>query len=263
MNTAIVISSCDKFKDCWEPMIFSIKKYWSDCPFPIYFISNYEEIEDEKIKFIKVGKDLGFCSNLKKALKSIDDKYIIYFQEDYFIENSVNTKSILNHLNYCEENNIHFLKISDDLILKDKFRIEKSIYCLNDINEKYSINTAIAIWNKSKLEELCVDGYSGWDFERKIITYIKKNNIKINSQVIHSSCYLKEGIPSPPETAVRKGKWTKFGFEFLKNNGFNYLISNRKIEGKLVTFFSSIYSTNSILRYPIALLMRIAQKYNL
>lgn len=264
MNTAILISSCDKFKDCWEPMIFSIKKYWPDCPFSIYFISNYEEIEDDKIKFIKVGEDLGFCSNLKNAISSIETKYVIYFQDDYFLTENVNNDTILNHINYCNDNDINFLKIhSNDFFYRDNFRINNSDYCNNPIDVRYSINTAIAIWDKNLLLTLCIDGYNGWQWERNIINYIKENNINIRSQVIHSSMKDDLTIKTIEGGAVMKGKWTIQGYEFLKQYGFNSLINKRNVEGKFINYLAKKYNHNpkSILRLPIAVTLRLLLKF--
>lgn len=266
MNTSIVISSCDKFKDCWEPMIFSIKKYWSDCPFPIFFISNYDEIEDDKIKFIKVGKDLGFCSNLKNALKKIESDFIIYFQEDYFLTKSVNTCNILKHINHCYENDIDFLKIhANDFFYRDNLRIGNTDYCSNPANLRYSINTAIAIWDKKLLESLCIDGYTGWQWERNIIEYIKDEKIEINSRVIHSSKINELSIRTIDGGAVAKGLWTITGYNFLKQFGFGSLIEKRKVEGRFITYLAKKYNYNpqSILRYLPAITLRLLQKFKI
>ena len=100
-NIAIVVSSCDFFQDCWEPFIYSIQKYWPDCPWPVYIISNEKEIKTPMgISFIKVGKDRLFASNLRTALHKIDADYIIYLQEDYWLNQRVDNNAIVEHINY-------------------------------------------------------------------------------------------------------------------------------------------------------------------
>lgn len=266
MDTSIIISSCDAFEDCWEPMIYSIEKYWIDCPFPIYFISNYKEIESEKVTFIKVGKDLGFCSNLKNALKQIGTKYIIYFQEDYFLNKKVPDNHIKNHIDHCESECVDFLKIhNNDFLFRDKLRINNSDYCKNPIDSRYSINTSIAIWNKALLENLCIEGYSGWEWERNIINYINNNDIIINSEILHSSVYKDKSISTISGGAVAKGKWTLNGTEFLLKNGFNNLIGKRKVEGKMLSILAGLYNKNpnSIVKYPITLIVRLLNKFSI
>jgi len=263
MKTAILVSSCDAFRDCWAPMVFSIKKNWPDCPFPIYIISNYEEMVDDYVTFLKVGEDLAFASNLKNALKMIDYEYIIYLQDDYFIDNAVHTVSIENHIKHCIDNNIDLLKIDNYTVLRDNLRIKDSIYCKNTIDVKYSLDTSAAIWKKTTLENILVDGFTGWDFERKIMSYLRQKGIKINSEIIHSSFYPQQGIKYVKYTAICRGRWSQNGVRFLRENGFDDIISNRKIEGKLTTFFASFYSPHSLLRRPVALIIKILQKLNI
>ena len=42
-KVAILICSCDYYSDCWEPIICSFNKYWPDCEYPRYIVTNYEE----------------------------------------------------------------------------------------------------------------------------------------------------------------------------------------------------------------------------
>lgn len=262
MNTAILISSCDSFSDCWLPMIHSIRKYWSECPYPIFIISNFKKIEEKGIKFINIGQDKGFGSNTKKALELIEANHIIFFLDDFFLCDTVDSVVVNDHLNHCILNNVDFLKIDyRDIIYRDELRIADSIYCANPLNIRYSLNTAISIWKKNALHSLCVEGFTAWDFERKGIDNITKNNLKINSETILSSRFEKMTIKKIcGPGAVCKGRWTKEGVKYLKENEFSYLIVNREIEGKFARFLTSFYTPNSIFWIPFGLLLRIIQK---
>ena len=193
----------------------------------------------------------------------VDCEYVIYLQEDYFIDNTIDTFSIMDHIKHCKDNKIDLLKIDDYTVLRDNLRIKDSIYCKNPIDIRYSIDTSAAIWKKSLLEQVCLEGYSGWDFERKIVPYLLAAGIKINSEIIHSSLFPQKGIKYVKNTAVTRGRWTRDGVRFLRENRFDNIISNRKIEGKLSAFFISFYSPLSILRKPMALIIKILQKINL
>ena len=262
MKTSIIISSCDLYSDCWLPMIHSFQKFWKDCPYEICIISNYEQLNEDGVRFIPVGEHKGFGSNMKKALELIDSDYIIFFLEDFFLKEKVNNFMINSHLIHCVKNSVDFLKIdSSDIIFRDELRINNSIYCLNPLDKKYSLNAAIAIWNKSALKSLSIEGFSAWDFERKGIDYIRKNNISIKSQTLFSSSFNGNTIKKiHPAGAVTKGKWTIEGVRFLKENNFNYLISKRKIEGKFSRYLTSFYSPNSFFWFPLGLILRVIQK---
>jgi len=262
METAIVISSCDSFSDCWLPMIHSLHKNWPECPYPIFIISNFKNLEEKGIDFINVGEDKGFGSNTKKALELIEADYIILFLDDFFLNGKVDNVMVNDHLNHCIQNNIDFLKIDyRDIIYRDELRIADSIYCKNPLDIKYSLNTAIAIWKKKALHSLCAEGFTAWDFERKGIDYLRKNNLKISSETILSTSFEKMTIRKICGTgAVCKGKWTAEGIKYLKENGFSYLIKNREIEGKFTRYLASFYKPDSLLWLPFGVILRIIQK---
>jgi hypothetical protein len=262
MKTAILVSSCDAFSDCWLPMIHSFKKYWPDCEYPIYFVTNFKSIDEKGITFIKVGQDKGFGSNMNKALELIEVDTVILFLDDYFLNKCIKNTMIRSHITYFIKESIDFLKIDyHDIIYRDENRIGNSFYCENPLDLKYSVNTAIALWKKEVLKSLCVEGISAWDFERNGISNIKKKNLHIKSATILSTSIENNTIKkiSGPG-AVCKGRWTMEGIEFLKKNGFSSLISKREIEGKFTRYITSLYSPNSILWLPFGLILRIIQK---
>jgi hypothetical protein len=261
-ETAIVISSCDLFSDCWLPMIHSLHKNWPECPYPIFIISNFKTLEEKGINFINVGEDKRFGSNTKKALELIEADHIIFFLDDFFLSETVDSAMVNDHLSHCIQNNIDFLKIDyRDIIYRDELRIGESTYCANPLDIKYSLNTAIAIWKKKALYYLCVEGFTAWDFERKGIAYLRQNNLKINSETIVSANFEKMTIKKICRSgAVSKGRWTNEGVKFLKENGFSHLIQNREIEGKITRYIASFYVPGSIFWIPFGLLLRIFEK---
>jgi hypothetical protein len=84
-SVSIIVSSCDAFFDCWRPFAFFWRKFWPDCPFPVYLIVNEFEVRSSFIKPIRVGPDQGWATNMQRALAKITTPYVIYFQEDYFL----------------------------------------------------------------------------------------------------------------------------------------------------------------------------------
>ena len=228
-RTAVVVSSCDYFEDCWKPFIFSILKYWDDCPFHIYIISNFKDTDTpDNISFLKVGEDRKFSSNLKKALNQIDAEYIIYMQEDYWLNNPVNTASIVRHINYCEQNAIDYMRLTFPYL---KGKETDAGYREHTLNQKYSICLQAAVWKRASLISLLRDGDTGWDFEYGIPQYALSNNMmfKVLSIPFEKRA---EGIRYVKGTAVRKGLWTKEGYEFLIDNGFNEFVDHRGREGR-------------------------------
>lgn len=255
-NISIIVNSCDAFADCWKPFIHSIKKEWDDCPWPVYIISNNQEIDTpEGIKFLKVGKDRKFASNLKQALSSTDSKHIIYLQEDYFLNRKVNQKAIESHIEYCIQHDVDYMRLGMPFIKGD---VENTIYNTNNLTDKYALCLQAAIWKKETLESLLFDGWSGWDFEYKIQQYAIREGMKINILGINeeNKCL---GINYVTGTAVRKGKWTLSGYEFLKKEGYEDVIPKRGKEGFC---FFHLQETHGILRLPALAIVKMMKWFN-
>lgn len=259
MEIAVVVTSCDAFQECWEPFIYSINKYWKDCPWNIYIVSNYKSIKSDKVKFITVGEDKGWASNLKKAINHIDADYIIYLQEDYFINQTVDTNQINTHINYCITNDIDYLRLFGPFF--DQFAIPETCYALSPKSNYYRLCLQAAIWKKESLDKLLIDGYTGWQFEWKIEKYLKINNIDIKSIVIQSQYYPDKVISYVPDTAVHKGMWTLNGYNYLKEHGFDKILCKRQKEGKIITFI--IHNKYKWLRPFSAIFLRFLIKFKI
>lgn len=262
-NLAIMITSCDGYKECWKPIIYSLDKFWPDCKYPRYIVTNFEDDVLQNTTFIKVGKDnKSWCNLARMGMDAIPEDYVIYFQDDYWLNKQVDTKAIEEHFKYCVDNDLDYLKIYDDMP-RDKFRIGNSDYCINEPNIRYSINTAIAIWKKSTISKLMVKDWSGWEFERQIIPYIKKNNIKLKSQTLHSSVIADRGINTMPDNAIVRGVWTPGAVEFLKKNKMEDILKMRKVMGPITSYlYGHTPSPQSILRYPFWGALKIMKGLN-
>ena len=36
VSCAVVVCSCDKYSDLWDPYFELFKKFWADCPYPVF-----------------------------------------------------------------------------------------------------------------------------------------------------------------------------------------------------------------------------------
>ena len=205
-NLAVVISSCDLYSDCWKPLFHSIHQYWSDCPYSIYLISNHKDSGDESIRTIKVGEHLGWGSNTKKALAEIHEEYILYLQEDYFLGAPMSTDAVEKHVHFCSDNNVDYIRL--EAPYRDNLPIHGNIdYCEDPVAAKYAFSLQPSIWKKDSLHQFCIEGWTGWDYERNICDYIQKNKINIRGSVVNSKRKADIGFPMVDGTGIRKGIW--------------------------------------------------------
>ena len=259
MKVSVVVTSCDHFSECWEPFIKSIDKHWGDCPWDINIISNYQSIKSEKVKFINVGEDKGWASNLKVALKQIDSNYIIYLHEDYFLNGKVNSEIINEHIIYCANNNVDYLRLFGPFF--DQFSITGTNYSLSPKSKSYRLCLRNSIWKKESFEKLLIDGSSAWEFEWYIEKYISNNNLSIKSYVLQSQYYPSQAIPSLEHTAVHKGMWTQQGYDFLKENGFENILNKREKEGFIITYI--IENENKWIKPFLSIVLRFLIRFKI
>lgn len=256
-KVAVLICSCDYYSDCWKPIICSFNKYWPDCEYDKLIVSNHKDEIIPGARIIKVGDHHGWASDTLKAVEMTDYDYYIYFQEDFWLNKKVDNNAIKTHIQHCIDNNVEYLKIEPDRPKCDQYRIGDSDYCKNPLDYRYTINTAVAIWRRDLFSKVCVPGYTGWDFEYKIIGYLKKHNIVINSEVLHSSVIVSKGITMIPANGIQRGKWTPAGVEFLKENGFDDLLLTRKTQNKFYSWCYQKLPGKGIFRYPKLAFLRI------
>lgn len=256
-KVALLVCSCDYYSDCWEPIICSFKKYWPDCEYDTLIVSNHKDADIPGVKIIKVGDHKGWASDTLKAVEMTDYDYYIYFQEDYWLNKRVDNEAIKAHVQHCIENHVDYLKIEPDRPKCDQYRIGDSDYCKNPLNKRYTMDSAVAIWDRNLFKKICVPGHTGWDFEYKIIDYIKENHIEINSEVLHSTVIRSKGITMIPANGIQRGKWTPAGVEFLKENGFDELLKTRKTQNKFYSWCYKRLPEKGILRYAKMAFLRL------
>ena len=201
-SIAIVVSSCDSFFDAWRPFAFFFRKFWPDCPFPVYLITNELPIRSDFIRAIPVGEDCGWASNMKRALQEIETPRVLYLQEDYFLDAPVRGGQLAADLDYAITNDV------DAFYLRARSQPEQDFEPLNDrfgvvpINSDGRTRCQLSLWKRESLLAILREGESAWEMESRgsertrdlrILSYRGRENAPIN--------YLM--------SAIVRGLWTR------------------------------------------------------
>lgn len=255
-KVAIVVSSCDFFEDCWAPFFHSMKKYWPDCEWPVYMVSNHKEMAcPEGFHFAKVGDDKKFASNLKRSLEQIDAEYVVYLQEDYFLNQKVDNDAIKRHVDYCQTNGVDYLRLGFPYL---KGKQVDEVYTENDWLAPYALCLQAAIWKKETLYALLLENWSGWDFEYKIQKWAQEQGLKLRVFGLREG-QKAIGVNYVTGTAVRKGRWTRPGYQYLKDEGFTDLLDKRGLEGWV---FYHLQEVHGIFRKPCLAVVKLMKIVN-
>jgi hypothetical protein len=165
-SVAILVVSCDAYRDLWRPFFHCFFKYWPDCPYPIYLGSNFVSYQDSRVIPILVGTDVDYSSNLLKMLESIKQEYVLLWIEDRVLTATVDTIRIENLITLVKAKRAAYLK----LISIYPFALSGDT--TQEIGEipkgkKYRVGVTVALWKKQVLLSLLRPGETAWDIERQ------------------------------------------------------------------------------------------------
>ena len=163
-NFAILVLSCDKFSDLWEPFFYCFFKQLPDCPYPIYLGINELEYKpsNAKIQVIHSGEDLNWSRSLKKILSQIKEENIYIILEDVFLTSPMDEELLFECLEILNQDNTYHIHS------KAGFSRNLPLHSVNlsilPRGIPYRVNL-LGFWKKKYLEWLLIDGESPWGFE--------------------------------------------------------------------------------------------------
>lgn len=170
MDLSMLVLSCDKYSDLWDDFFNLRERFWPECPFKWYVVTESKDYDRKGVEVIKCGKDLNWAGRLRKAVQTVNTDYILPILEDNFINAPINNERIINYFSFVKERKVDFLDMSN--IFRHKIdNPEKEYYAEHLViipkHLRYGLDTAAAIWNKDYLLEKLGDGdYNAWQFEK-------------------------------------------------------------------------------------------------
>ncbi len=235
---AVIIPSCDKYSDLWEPFFNLFWKNWEDCPFKVYLLSNNLAYTHSKVFPILIGEDVTWSMNIKKSLLQIEEDYIFLLLEDHFIIEQVNTKDILSLASKMYSSGYNYLRFNS--YLKPDIEIDSNHGKISR-NSPYRTSTPFSLWRKDLLLKLLDDEETAWDFE---ISGSDRSSQYDNFFSVNRNNYFKS------IHGVKKGKWYRNSFKQIKKMGISVDVKNRNVMGRLE------YIKNRIVDYAHLILIK-------
>lgn len=224
----------------------------------IILISNFLAEKIDGIEVFPVGEDRGWADNLRLVVETLDCEYLLYLQEDYWLNHPVSAQALRLHIDHMQKSGVDYLRLTFPEFDAGR-REDTPDYCTIPVGVPYRLCLQAALWKKSKLMQLLLPGWSGWDFECRIEKFIKDEGIEVRSEVLHSSCRPALSIEYVTGTGVRKGRWTRPAVKYLRENGFADLIPLRPVEGVLLDFLAKKHI--ALLRLPCRVLGKIIKHF--
>ena len=225
-DTCILIASCDAYSDAWAPFFALMQRYWPDCPYPVYLISNQQEAGIPGVHSLTLNEDRKWAGNMLAALERLPYQRILYLQEDYFLQRPVNNQTIQQVLDFAEQTGAGFIRLAG---WPDPELSHVNSLGLGQLapKQKFRVSLQAGLWQRATLEKLLIDGESGWEMEIQ-----GSERSQSLAEPFFAVSHLRPIIDYYVFTAILKGKWVPGALRLCRREGIDVDTSRRGIHGE-------------------------------
>jgi hypothetical protein len=219
-RTAVVVASCSRYRQVWQPFFALFRKYWPDCPYGVFFVADEEKGPlpvFEGVKNIPLARDAGWCTNMITALNGLPNiDRVILFQEDFLLTAMAETQVVRQLVRYANDMDVGCLRLcpcpGPNRQWKDSL--------LGEIgpDAEYRVSLQLAIWKRQVLLGLMRHGEAPWILEadgRARSAGVREPFLSVWRE--------SDDTPGGPIryfiTAVTRGAWEKGALELLRREG--------------------------------------------
>ncbi len=207
----ILVNSSDNFEDCWDPFFKLYSNYWNAAGVPILLNTEFKTgytyanlpIRCSAANAQSPERRLTWSECLINALHQVETDLVLYLQEDYFIEQTVNTQIIDEMINLMQADpEIKYVGLTHLGNFPPFATWEKDSKLYKVLNTRYRISTQAGIWRKETLLSYLKPDENGWMFEIFGTQRAKKRNelfLTLNRELPPAILYT--------HTGIIKGKW--------------------------------------------------------
>jgi len=213
-SMAVLLVSCDSYSDLWPLCTSMLKRFWSDCPYPIYLVSN-ETASIEGLRNLAVGRDRGWSANLISALESVPEEYVFLFLEDLILERPVDTDGFIRVFDWFKAQQGSCLRMRP-VPSPDQPCNEMVGICTK--GSLYRASTVMTVWRKSVLLPLLDPHESAWEFE---IRGSERSDRFDGFYVTHRPLFA-------VVNTVARGRWSRRAIRRIRRLGFEPDLSVRE-----------------------------------
>lgn len=227
-DSAVIISTCDNYSDIWDPFFTLFIKFWPDNPYPVFINSETLECHNENVVSTTLkarSMGLSWTRRLKEALERINADYIVFFLDDFFLYDYVDTVRIEKCISYMrEDTNIAAIYITclSGQMKMEECRLPGLEKCSH--TGKSKVNITLTIWRKSAFEYYLNHDESAWEFEanayeRSLERTDTFYSFSRNSPIAIPYSFTKYGLFA--------GKWFKETADLFREHGITHDFSIR------------------------------------
>ena len=170
-DLTVLVNTCDGFADCWEPFFTLFARFWPNCPYPIVLNTERRDFTFPgfDICAARVSRDvarrLTWSECLARCLDSIETPFVLYLQEDYFLEAPVRADVLRSLLPVLRDGRADVIRLMECEGSGPWQSTEDDRLWDVDARARYRIALQAALWRKSSLRGHLRMHESAWQLE--------------------------------------------------------------------------------------------------
>jgi hypothetical protein len=215
-DISILVNTSDSFEDCWNPFFQLFATYWPDCDWPIVLnteTKNYS-YPGLNIRCARVAEGesrrLSWSECLMRCLDGIATPYLLYLQEDYFLEGPVQAEKLKALVDEMRAGRADVIRVMECGGSGPWHATKNPELWRVDQNARYRIALQAALWRTNTLRGQLRAHESPWQLEAFGSARARRNKSEkvlcVNRDLYHGQG--KEIFPYTP-TGVVSGRWQK------------------------------------------------------
>ena len=175
MSYAVFVNSTDFFEDCWHPFFELFSHYWPDCYAPVWLNTETKRYTHPKVAVscTEVGKEFAkgkqcWSAALIDGLQKVEEPYVLYLQEDYFLNASVRADVINRFVEIMMQDKLPHIRLERDHgIPSPGSHPRHSDLCILPHEAGYYFCLQAGLWEREALLACLRPGEDAWTAERR------------------------------------------------------------------------------------------------
>lgn len=194
-NVALLVHSCDRYKFLYKGFESFFLRHWDfSIPCSYYFATEEKKVDIKGFYNIQSGKG-EWTDRLAVLLKNIPEDYVLYFQEDMWLNKDVNGTFFKQLFNTAISNAWNQVKLHSSEVYKtvqtNVFIEGFNIARLDNQASDYLMSHQVTLWNKQFLLQQLPKGEHPWRNERKGSKRLKA----IDAEIFQADYFAENGKP--------------------------------------------------------------------
>jgi hypothetical protein len=192
-KVSLLVHSCDRYEFLYKGFEFFFSQHWDfDIPCKYYFATEEKRLSISGFQNIQSGKG-QWSDRLVVLLKKIPEDYVLYFQEDMWLNKDVNHAFFKQLFQLAIQYDWMQVKLHSSEVYKTKatqlfvegFNIAK----LDNEASQYLMSHQVTLWNKNFLIQQLYKSEHPWRNERRGTKRLKK----LDPEIFHADYFAADG----------------------------------------------------------------------